>query len=201
MVLHDISRDGAMLVSTDSARRGVFGLGEGQQKEHDLSFLDWTRITALSPDGKMLLFDEQGEGGGPNYSVYIRNMDGSPPTRLSEGYAQALSPDGKWVLAACTTTPQQLYLVPVGAGDSRQLTNDNINHAWIAFWTADSKAIIFNGSEQGHPPRAFRMDANGGPAHPVTAERNDRLRWIAGQQNCSRCGRNQSPVPCAFNRR
>ncbi len=170
MVLHDISRTGAMLVSTDSARRGVLGLGAGQQKERDLSFLDWTSASALSPDGKTLLFDEQGEGGGPNYSVYIRNMDGSPPTRLGEGYTLALSPDGRWVLSSKTTSPPQLFLVPVGAGESRQLTNDNINHFGIAFWTADSKTIIFNGSEPGHPPRAYRMAANGGAASPITPE-------------------------------
>jgi serine/threonine protein kinase/Tol biopolymer transport system component len=170
LVLQDISRNGKLLVTNESGQRIVFGLGQGQEKERDLAFLDWTRNTGLSDDGRTLLFDEQGEGGGPNYSVYIRSMDGSQPTRLGEGYSLALSPDGRSVLTTSTSTPQQLSLVPVGAGEPRQLTNDKISHTGAAFWTTDGKQILFDGVEPGHAARAYIMDASGGPPRAITPE-------------------------------
>jgi eukaryotic-like serine/threonine-protein kinase len=170
LVLQDISKSGRVLVTSDTGQRVVFGFGAGQQKERELSFLDWTRNTVLSNDGKTLVFDEQGEGGGPNYSVYVREMDGSQPTRLGEGYSLALSPDQKWVLTANTSLPQQLFVTPVGAGEPHQLTNDQISHQGEAFWTTDGKHIVFNGTEPGRPVRAYIMDANGGVPRAITPE-------------------------------
>lgn len=161
VMLHDISRDGQLLITATAGRRSVSALGRGQDKERDFTFLDWTRNVALSDDGASLLFEEQGEGGGPHYSVYVRDMDGSPPTRLGEGNALSFSPDGKWVLTANISDPQQLFAVPVGAGEERQLTNDVISHTNGGFWLPDGR-IVFNALETGHPLRAYVMDANGG---------------------------------------
>ena len=59
-------------------------------------------------DAKSVVFTEQGEAGGPGYSVYLRRVDGSAPVRLGEGSALAISPDGKWVLAALVrSTPSR----------------------------------------------------------------------------------------------
>jgi eukaryotic-like serine/threonine-protein kinase len=170
IVLHDISRDGQILMTTTLARRSVAGFGPGQPKERDLSFLDWTRNVSLSADGTQMLFEEQGEGGGPNYSVFVRNLDGSPPIRLGEGIAFSFSPDGKSVLTANVSSPPQIFAVPLGAGEPRQLTRDNINHAYGAFWVADGKQIVFDGFEPGHALRAYRMDASGGPPQPIAPE-------------------------------
>ena len=61
------------------------------------------------------LFEEEAEGGGPNYTVFLRDTDGSPPVRIGEGTGEAISPDTKWVI----TKPAKggaLSLVPTGAG-------------------------------------------------------------------------------------
>ena len=51
------------------------------------------------------------------YSVYVRNLDGSPAVRLGTGLALAISADGKWVLACqIQTTPPTIVLLPTGAG-------------------------------------------------------------------------------------
>jgi eukaryotic-like serine/threonine-protein kinase len=68
----------------------MIGLAPGEQKEKDLSWLDWSRPGSLSPDGKTILFQEAGEGGGPKYAVYLRNTDGSPAIRLGEGSGLSL---------------------------------------------------------------------------------------------------------------
>jgi Tol biopolymer transport system component len=117
-----------------------------------------------------MLFEEEGEGGGPNYSVFVRNLDGSPPIRLGEGFAFSFSPDGKSVLTGNTSSPSQIFVVPLGAGEPRQLTRDNINHAFAAFWVGDDNEIVFDGFEPGHALRAYRMDATGGPPQPIAPE-------------------------------
>ncbi len=58
--LHDISREGHVLISrTDQSRRigGVFG---DDPRERDVTVLNWSFPRALSPDGHKLLLVEQG---------------------------------------------------------------------------------------------------------------------------------------------
>lgn len=134
--LLDIWKDGRMLLNRASWRRELIGLVPGASKERDLSWLDYSYPADLSADGKTLLFDEEGGGGGLAYSksggftyaTYIRKTDGSPAVLLGAGGAVALSPDEKWALAQPQTTPAQFVLLPTGAGESRQLTKDEINH-------------------------------------------------------------------------
>jgi Tol biopolymer transport system component len=170
VVLHDISHDGQLLMTSVMARRSVSALGPRQTKERDFTYLDWTRNVALFNDGQSLLFEEQGEGGGPHYSVYIRQMDGSQPIRLGEGTAYGVSPDGKWVLTETLSNPAQLFVVPVGAGEQHQLTDDSVNHDGGAFWMPDGKHIVFNGQERGHPMRAYVLNIDGGST-PTPLER------------------------------
>ena len=99
LLLGGIAADGTVLLSHDIGRRGVSALPRGETRERDLSWLDWTQPVALSEDGTTLLMTEEGEGGGPGYGVYMRKLDGSPAVRLGMGAAQALSADGKWVIA------------------------------------------------------------------------------------------------------
>ncbi|MGH9317795.1 MAG: protein kinase domain-containing protein, partial [Thermoanaerobaculia bacterium] len=98
--LHDVSRDGRVLLARDSVRARMVVLPRGETSERDLSWLDLSAVNDISADGRTVLFGEQGEGGGGTGVVYVRKTDGSPPVRLGEGYALALSPDKKWALAA-----------------------------------------------------------------------------------------------------
>ncbi|HEY3125329.1 MAG TPA: WD40 repeat domain-containing serine/threonine protein kinase, partial [Thermoanaerobaculia bacterium] len=129
LTLQDISKDGRVLIDCANERVGLLGLSAADARERDLSGLDWSRGPILSEDGKTLVFSELGAGGGVGYSVYLRRMDGSPAVRLGEGEALALSPDGKWVLAALVrSSPVSLVLFPSGAGEARPLPKDSINH-------------------------------------------------------------------------
>jgi Tol biopolymer transport system component len=103
LTLLDVSRDGRLLVARSSWRREVVGVS-AEAKEQDLSWLDYSYPADLSKDGRTLLFDEEGEGGGTwragrfFYTAYMRSTDGSPAVRLGEGSAVAISPDGRWVV-------------------------------------------------------------------------------------------------------
>ncbi len=175
--LLDIWKDGRILLNRASWRRELIGLLPGASKERDLSWLDYSYPADLSADGKTLLFDEEGGGGGQMYSktggltyaVYVRKTDGSPAVLLGAGGSVALSPDEKWAIAQPQTTPAQFVLLPTGAGESRQLTKDDINHAW-AKWLPDGKHIVFTGNEPDHGVRFYVQDINGGKPRTFSPE-------------------------------
>ncbi len=177
LVIFDIWRDGRVLLARADRRREVMAMSNGSTKERDLSWLDYSYPADLSADGKTLLFDEEGIGGGVRYgdvqdltyAVYIRNTDGTPAIRLGEGGATALSPDQKWVIIATPTSPEQLRLLPTGAGETQSLTNDAINHQWVR-WFPDGKHFVFSGNEPGRGVRLYTQDVTGGKPTPISPE-------------------------------
>ena len=95
--LFDISRDGRCLLERGGEKWDVFGRLAGEDQDRDLRWLDATVPSALSPDGKTLLFSEK-DPSWQDATAYIRKMDGSPAVALGPGFARSLSPDGKWAL-------------------------------------------------------------------------------------------------------
>ena len=168
LTIFGFARDGRVLLNGDTYRRGTLAHKEGETKDRDLTWLDWTRNVALSQDGEWLLFDEEGEGGGHDYTTYIRKTDGAPAIRLGPGRAIARSPDGKWVLAEDLKTAQYIRY-PTGAGEQSQLTHDHIVHG-AARWTPDNKWLVFAGYEPKNKARTWIMPAEGGSPKPLTAE-------------------------------
>jgi serine/threonine protein kinase len=173
MYLFDISHDGRILLASFSLNKGIKCLSSGEVQERDLSWLGMGHVADISADGKMLLFTERGEGGGRNRTTYLRKTDGSPPIPLGEGDAETLSPDGKWVLVIRTrfSSPEssEVRLLPIGAGESRTLTDDWIN--WQrAIWFPNGKRILLSGNEQGQGMRSYILELEGGKPHPITPE-------------------------------
>jgi len=170
LMVHDISRDGHVLLTSFNRLNNVMGQSPGETKERDLSWLDRTYLTDLSRDGKTILFRYTGEGSGINYAVYLRKTDGSPAVRLGDGDSQRLSPDGKWVLANLYTPPQ-LVLLPTGAGEARSLERGPIEqYSGGACWFPDGKRVVFQGREPGRDWRCYIQSIEGGPPRPITPE-------------------------------
>jgi len=176
LTVHDIRGDGRVLLSRDNWRRELLGIPPGAPEERDISWLDYSYPADLSADGRTLLFDEEGEGGGWTYSVYIRRLDGSPAVRLGDGLAVALSPAGDLALSSPLASPAQLVLLPTGAGSPRPLTNDDINHTW-ARWFRDGKRILFSGEEPGKAARFYVLDLAGGKPRAISPEGIDALQF------------------------
>src|SRR5205085_3359618 len=127
--LEDLSHDGRVLLAHHTQSASLMGLAPGASKERELSWLDLSRPAALSVDGKTLVIAETGEASPGAPSVYMRGTDGSPAVRLGEGYAFALSPDGRWVLAGTESVggkPNSIVLLPTGTGQTRTLKNGGI---------------------------------------------------------------------------
>jgi hypothetical protein len=167
MWLEDL-RNGNVLTVANHTRLGIRGLAPGGKEEHELGWFGWSELRDLSPDGRKILFEEEGDGGGPGYTVFLRDTDGSPPARIGEGLAVAISPDGKWAV----TRPAKggpLMLVPTGAGESRQLTHDAVSYELGRFFP-DGKHLLAWGIETGHGGRDYMVDMSNGDSKPVTPE-------------------------------
>jgi serine/threonine protein kinase len=177
LMLFDIFKDGRVLMMRASWRRELIAMTTDDSKQHDLSWLDYSYPAGISADGKTLLFDEEGGGGslaysksgGLSYAVYIRKTDGSPAVLLGEGGAVSLSPDGKSVIAQTQASPSQLRLLTTGAGEAKELTNDNVNHSW-AHWFPDGKRVLFTGNEPGKGVRLYVYDPGSGKSQPISPE-------------------------------
>jgi len=168
--LHDIARNGRVLIARESYRAGILGLPPGEARERDLSWLDYSFASDLSADGQTLLFDEEGEAGGANYTVYLRKFNGLPAVRLGEGSAMALSPDGKWALSVLPRPNSPLILLPTGTGELRKLPLEGVSPEQAGIWFPDSKRILFAGSEAGHGLRLYIQNIEGGKPRAITPE-------------------------------
>jgi Tol biopolymer transport system component len=161
-------KDDTILMITHRQRVGIRGIAPGGKEEHELGWFGWSIMRDMTSDGRKIVFEEQGDGGGPNYTVFLRNTDGSPPARIGEGTCEGLSPDAKWVV----TKPAKggpLSLVPTGAGEARQLTHDSISYAQVR-WMPDGKHLLTTGIEPNHGPRTYMIDLATGESKPITPE-------------------------------
>jgi serine/threonine protein kinase/Tol biopolymer transport system component len=168
--LHDIARSGRVLMTRGSSRVGTLGMLPGDAREHDLSWLDYSFVADIAADGHTLLFDEEGEAGGANYTVYIRKADRSPVVRLGEGAALSLSPDGRWALAGLSSPEPFFLLLPTGAGGPKRLRMEGVTPGQSAAWMPDGKSLLVAASEPGKGARLFLQPVDGGKPRPVTAE-------------------------------
>ncbi len=157
--------------------RGGAGTGAVAAKERELSWFDWGMVRDISPDGRQLLFDESGEGGGDKYATFLRGMDGAAPVRLSDGAGAAISPDGKSVLAVEVADLPRLKLISVGAGEPRMVSTDSVVIA-RARWTNDGGSLLIRGYRRGESARWWTMPVGGGKPTPIEKS-EDAGHWIA----------------------
>ncbi len=170
MVLNDVSASGRVLITHERRRQHMVVLPPGETRERELSWLDYSLVRDISADGRAILFVEGGEGGGPDYSVFLRKTDGSPAIRLGDGDGQALSPDGKWAVAIVRRdTGDRLVLYPAGAGEARSLPLAGFN-VGRARWLPDGKRILLSASEGSRGERLYLQDAAGGEPRPISPE-------------------------------
>jgi DNA-binding winged helix-turn-helix (wHTH) protein len=172
--LHDVSRDGRLLLTRDTGRGEVFGRIHPETQERELGWRNDSFASDLSADGATLLLSVQGDSSGSGYEVYLRKTDGSPAVRLGDGLPQRFSPDGKWALSVYPwgirpTAAPQLLLLPTGAGQPVTLTHDTISHHFATLLPGGKK-LLFEGSEPGHALRNWVQDIPGGKPLPITPE-------------------------------
>jgi Tol biopolymer transport system component len=168
--LADVGADGSVLLWQEDTRNGIQGRVPGDVTDRELSWLDWSTLPRLSADGKTLLFTEQGDGGGAEYSVFLRPTHGGAAVRLGTGAGSDLSPDGKWVLTLrLNPAPPQHMLLPTGAGEPRELPRDTLTHG-LGWFVRDGTHMAFWGYASGAKGRVYLQDLAGGAPQPITPE-------------------------------
>jgi len=157
----DVNTAGSVLLARNVARRGMVGWSAGDGKERDLSWLDWSSPVAIEANGKRVLFQEEGQGGGVGYSVYLRGLDGSPAVRLGTGSASALSADGEWAVTLALDQRDTITLVPIGTGEPRAIQFAGLDITW-ARWRPAGAGFFLLAREDGNPKRLWLTDPAGG---------------------------------------
>jgi Tol biopolymer transport system component len=164
LTLWDIAPDGRVLLTRDDERRAIVGMAPGASAERDLSWLDQSGVADVTPDGRWLL-------GRDRFGVYVRETNGAPPKflGLKEGFADALSPDGK--MAIGTAVDDQLILLSTGVGDPQPLPRHGITQYGGARWFPDGRRILFTGGPPDKVLRSYVQEAfDGTPPRPLTPE-------------------------------
>jgi WD40 repeat protein len=152
--LRDITPDGRVILDNYASRNEMVWREEGDPiVERSLTWLSDSFPADLSRDEKTLLFTEPALGA--NYQVALRKTDGSEVVRLGEGEAEALSPDGKWVLTTVLTTPPQLALIPTGAGEVVRVQQTGLDYKRFSQWFPGKPEVLFAASEAGRGTRLW----------------------------------------------
>jgi hypothetical protein len=169
--LADLAADGAGLLVRRELRTSMMVRAPGQADERDLSWLDATIVADLSADGRRVLLDEWGEGGGPNRTAYLRGTDGSPAVRLGEGVGDALSPDGQWIFWYPKQDPTKANLMPTGPGESRPVEAARIiqYRGGGVRWSRNGNQLVLSSGATRESMRLYVLDAAlTGTARPLT---------------------------------
>ncbi|MGA9553265.1 MAG: WD40 repeat domain-containing serine/threonine protein kinase [Candidatus Sulfotelmatobacter sp.] len=168
--LFDISKEGQVLIANEATRQEVYGHRMGEDRDVDLSWFDWTLGRALSTDGKWAVLEEDGEGGGPDYTVFLRKTDGSPAIRLGAGMGLAISPDDEWVASTSVKQPAPTVLLPAGAGQPVTLGDGQLFHTATVHFLPDGKGLMMVATEKGGAPRTYVLMLDGSPPKPFGPE-------------------------------
>ncbi len=165
LTLHDISKDGKVLVTDDKMRVQIAARHESDETERDLSWHDWTLPRDLTDDGKILLFEEAGFSGGNEFSAYIRNTDGTSTKKLASASAIALSPGGKYALLRFHNPHDYLALIPTEGGEIKPLATDPANpltYEVQASFFPDGRRIMFAAKDTDDKRNIYIQKIDGG---------------------------------------
>jgi eukaryotic-like serine/threonine-protein kinase len=185
LTLWDTAGDGRVLLTRDDERQAVVGAAPGETSERDLSWFDKSGLAALSDDGRQLLI-------GDRFGIYVRPTSGGPPVDLGlkDGWADDLSPDGRFALAE-TSSMKQLMLLPTGPGEPRALPAGDIATYGGALWFPDGRRVLVNGREPGRGPRAYIQDVTDGLPRALTPENTWGLSISSDGQQVATIGQGQ----------
>jgi Tol biopolymer transport system component len=129
--------------------------------QKDISWFDWSHVGGISADGNHVLFDETGEGGGPDYSVYLYHRKGGSTERIGVGRALDLSRDGQWVVAGSRTDLSRINLISTVNAQRRTFTAPGLAYQSARFLPPGNSILVL-ASSSGGPLQTYVQDLNTG---------------------------------------
>ncbi len=167
LIIHDVARDGRCLVERYGSRPGMLGLVPGETRERDFSWFDGSRLVSMSDDGKLMLFNENGDAAGGIGAHYLRKTDGSPAVNLGPGAAFDLSPDGKWVLVRPADSPNAIVLQPTGTGAAVSVDVGAFESVGNSSFFPDGKRLLVSATEPGKKRMLYVLDIPAGKPRAI----------------------------------
>ncbi len=119
-ILQDIAEDGQVLLTSDVVN---YQVGAGDSKSghfQDLSAFEYTVLSNISDDGRMILINSFDIAVDTNYRLYVQRTDASS-VLVGHGAGGNFSRDGKWVMAVDPGHAENLSVIPTGIGEARSL--------------------------------------------------------------------------------
>jgi Tol biopolymer transport system component len=167
LTIQDMSTTGEILLATESVKNGIRGRGPSDAEERELTWLDWPLLRDISTDGSLILFDEQGDGGGPAYKVFVRKTDGTPAVQIGEGYGMRLSWSARWALTRPVDSVSRYVIQPIGPGEPRTLDFGGRSRV---VWFPDDRRLLVSTVQPSGALQVFVHDLETGQKEPLTPE-------------------------------
>jgi hypothetical protein len=170
--LEDIAPDGTLLVSQQIWRQDIFFVESGKPGERRLSWYDWASLAEISPDGTWIAFTQaapvQTSSGLTPSLTLVRKTDGSAAQILGDGYALAISPDGKWVASGAPDYLEGVVVHPVGTGSSYRVNTPGLEIQRVR-WLHDGKRMVATGKPiEEALYRLYLIDPGGAPPRAIS---------------------------------
>ena len=167
LLVMDIDSSGNVLIARTTPQMRMLLGTANDAAVRNISLFDWSRAVAITPDGKRVLFDESGEGGGKRYSVFVYNVEEKAPRRVGDGRAMDISPDGRWVLTQAADDAGKLFLNSLKDGKSVPVSTYGLAYRWARFIpSSECREILFEGAVQGDR-QIYRQELPGGTPHAI----------------------------------
>jgi dipeptidyl aminopeptidase/acylaminoacyl peptidase len=163
LTIRDIAPTGEWIVTREVSITRVVTHDPADSVGHFAGWTDFAWTTVLSPDGTMLAMSDASVESGINYSVWLRSRIGARLARLGEGWPEAFTRDGKWVLTIVPTQPSKLMMYPTGPGSERQIPTPAFQTIDQAGWAFDENSLVICGHAAKQSTHCAVQDLNGAP--------------------------------------
>jgi eukaryotic-like serine/threonine-protein kinase len=148
---------------------------------------------SISADGKLVAYVS--DRGGSNYDLYVQQVGGSQPIRLTntefdEGQPH-FSPDATQIVFRSTQDGGGIFVVPTFGGEPKRIAGKGFRPRFspdgkqVVFWTSsegvyNNDSRIYVMSSSGGPVRTVRGDFDGA-AHPIWTPDGEHLLFFGRQ--------------------
>jgi hypothetical protein len=166
----DVAKDGRLLISGELVSRHVELRREAGPPQELGGMFEQPTATVVSADGRSVLITDQSGSAGSSYATYLWHADQAANVRLGDGQALEFSPDGRSVLSVVYGPPSRLLLLPIGAGQVRELPNPEGLTISVAAFMPGGKEVTFLASQGAAPLKGYVQNIDDGSQKIFTGE-------------------------------